>query len=217
MAQIFDKGTLLALKVGAFIALLILISSILAWRWAIDYPNAMNAPVNQPVPFSHKHHVNDDGIDCRYCHASVENAASAGMPASEVCMNCHSQLFKDAPMLAPVRNSVAHNVPLQWTRVHDLPDFVYFDHSVHVSHGVACQSCHGRVDTMPLTSQVHSLQMQWCLDCHRHPQNKLVTPDKIFTMQSTEIKTSATDQSQIAKRYHLPDKIRLTDCSSCHR
>jgi len=216
MAQIFDKGTLLALKLGTLIVVAVLIAMILLWRWNIDYPNAKFEPVNQPVPFSHKHHVNDDGLDCRYCHASVENAASAGMPASEVCMNCHSQLFKNAPALAPVRDSFIHNKPLQWVRLHDLPDFVYFDHSVHVTHGVPCQACHGRVDMMPLTSRVHSLEMQWCLDCHRHPQNRLVAADKVFTMQAAN--TRPADNSwQVAKQYTLPSTTRLTDCSSCHR
>jgi hypothetical protein len=213
MAQIFDKGTLLALKLGVLLAIAVLVTLVLLWRWDVDYPNATLEPVNQPVPFSHKHHVNDDGIDCRYCHSSVETAASAGMPASEVCMNCHSQLFKNAPVLAPVRDSIVHNRPLQWVRVHDLPGFVYFDHSVHVTHGVPCQACHGRIDTMALTSRVHSLDMQWCLDCHRHPQQRLVAPNKVFTMQAV----NTDNQHEVAKQYVLPTTMRLTDCSSCHR
>ena len=216
MAQIFNKGTLLALKLGTLIIIAMVICLIILWRWNIDYPNATREPVNQPIPFSHKHHVQDDGIDCRYCHATVERAASAGMPASEVCLNCHSQLFKDQPMLAQLQTSVRLNKPVQWIRVHDLPDFVYFDHSVHVSHGVACQSCHGRVDEMALTARVHSLDMQWCLDCHRHPQPNLVARDQVFSMR-TEVQKSGPEKFSAATIYHLPGKARLTDCSSCHR
>ncbi|HEY7638744.1 MAG TPA: cytochrome c3 family protein [Steroidobacteraceae bacterium] len=189
MAQIFDRGLVLALKLGVALVGVLIVTLLFAWRWGIAYPHAQAAAAPQPIPFSHRHHVRDDGIDCRFCHTSVENAASAGLPATEVCMTCHSQLFTDAAMLAPLRDSMRTGQRLHWIRVHDLPDFVYFDHSAHVTHGVPCAECHGRVDEMPLTMRVRSLEMQWCLSCHR----------------------------QAGERYHIADARRLTDCSTCHR
>src|SRR5688572_17548788 len=137
----------------------------------------------QPVQFSHKHHVGDDGIDCRYCHTSVETSASAGMPSTKTCMNCHSQIWANSPYLEPVRASFRDDKPIEWVRVHDLPDFAYFDHSIHVNKGVGCSTCHGQVDNMPLMYQVASLQMEWCLQCHRNPEGVLRPKDKIFDMQ----------------------------------
>src|SRR5690625_4611852 len=136
----------------------------------------------QPILFSHRHHVGDIGIDCRYCHTSVETSAFAGLPSTDICMSCHSQLWTNARMLEPVRQSMARGIPIRWQRVHDLPDFVYFDHSIHIQNGVACKSCHGRVDRMTLTEQVESLQMHWCLDCHRHPERALRPKEKVFEM-----------------------------------
>src|SRR5882757_1294708 len=139
----------------------------------------------QPVPFSHQHHVAGLGIDCRYCHTSVETSAFAGLPATETCMTCHSQVWHDAPILAPVRESWMSGLPLHWTRVHDLPDYVYFDHSIHVQKGVACVECHGRVDQMPLMAKQHALYMRWCLDCHRAPEQHLQPASEVFTMKDT--------------------------------
>src|SRR5881628_3588088 len=136
----------------------------------------------QPVQFSHKHHVGDDGIDCRYCHASVETAASAGIPATAVCMNCHKQIWADSPYLEPVRASLKTGKPLEWIRVHDLPDFAYFNHSIHVNKGVGCSTCHGRIDQMPVVSQATSLQMEWCLECHRTPEKFVRPRAEIFNM-----------------------------------
>lgn len=124
-------------------------------------------PVDQPVPFDHRHHVQDDGIECRYCHNTVERSASAGVPATELCMGCHSQVWRDSPMLEPVRRSYYSGQPIPWNRVHALPGFVYFDHSIHVNHGIDCASCHGRVDQMANVEQASPLNMAWCLDCHR--------------------------------------------------
>jgi hypothetical protein len=172
VAQLFGRGSLLALKLTIVLVLGALFAVVLMWRWMMSDAYAQGAVVPQPVPFSHKHHVGEDGIDCRYCHHSVERAAFAGIPATEVCMTCHSQLFTDAPLLAPVRKSLASGERLRWNRVHDLPDFVYFDHRAHVSHGVPCSACHGAVEQMPLVARAHSLQMQWCLGCHRHVQDR---------------------------------------------
>lgn len=170
----------------------------------------------QPVPFSHQHHAGSLGIDCRYCHDTVETSPFAGMPETRVCMTCHSQLWTDADMLAPVRESLANDTPLRWTRLHDLPDHVYFDHSIHVQKGVGCESCHGRVDRMPLAYTEHALFMQFCLDCHREPERHLRPRQQVTTMgwQPT------TDQHTLGRRllddYNI-HKEQLTDCSICHR
>ncbi len=138
--------------------------------------------VEQPIQFSHAHHVGGKGIDCRYCHTSVEESAFANIPPTKTCMNCHSQIWTNAPILEPVRASFRDNKPLHWTRVHDLPDFVYFNHSIHVKKGVGCATCHGRVDKMPLMYQQANLQMNWCLDCHRNPAKYVRPRDQVFNM-----------------------------------
>jgi hypothetical protein len=172
VAQLFGRGTVLALRLALLLLLVLISGVVLMWRWFTSDAYAQGAPVPQPLPFSHKHHVDEDGIDCRYCHHSVERSAFAGIPASQVCMNCHSQLFAEAPLLAPLRKSYAEGTRIEWTRVHDLPAFVYFDHRAHVGHGVACTACHGAVQRMPVVSRVHSLRMQWCLQCHRSVANR---------------------------------------------
>ena len=174
----------------------------------------------QPVQFSHKHHVGDDGIDCRYCHTSVETAASAGIPSTAVCMNCHKQIWADSPYLEPVRASFKTGKPLEWIRVHDLPDFVFFNHSIHVNKGVGCSTCHGRVDQMPIAYQASTLQMEWCLECHRNPEKFVRPHGEIFNMEwRPENKTQAEldEGSALLATYKIqPPKI-LTSCSTCHR
>src|ERR1700760_4247293 len=153
MAQLFSPRANVHARVTIVIVVLLICAG--AWTtWAVywsPYATYVDVPFHQPVPFSHKHHVGDDGIDCRYCHTSVEKSSNAGLPSTDTCMSCHSQIWKDTPMLEPVRLSLASNSPLQWNRVHDLPDYVYFDHSVHVAKGIGCSTCHGRIDQMPLT------------------------------------------------------------------
>ena len=169
----------------------------------------------QPVFFSHKHHVADDGIDCRYCHTSVEESPFAGMPSIEICMNCHRQIWNESPMLEPIRKSYRTGAPIEWKRVHDLPDFVYFDHSIHVAKGVGCETCHGRVDQMPLLWRVNTLQMNWCLECHRHPERYVRPRDRVFTMG-----WRPPDDDQVALGSRLVQAYRIqskTDCSTCHR
>jgi hypothetical protein len=171
----------------------------------------------QAVPFSHEHHVSSLGIDCRYCHTSVETSAFAGIPPTHTCMTCHSQIWADSPMLEPVRASLAQNKPLVWTRVHDLPDFVYFHHGIHVQKGVGCASCHGRIDRMPLTWKEEPLTMEWCLDCHRHPEYHLRDRRDVFRMDLVlaprEQLKKGTD---LVKTNHV-EVDRLTNCSVCHR
>lgn len=171
---------------------------------------------HQPVPFSHAHHVGGLGIDCRYCHASVETAAFAGMPPTTTCMTCHSQLFTNAAMLAPVRASLAEHKPLHWTRVHRLPDYVYFDHSIHVAKGVGCSSCHGDVANMPLMRQAAPLTMGWCLDCHRDPGSHLRPLDQIFNTRWKPPSDQAERGRQLLVAYHIKTE-HLSDCSRCHR
>lgn len=172
--------------------------------------------VAQPVPFSHLHHVGDDGLDCRYCHTSVETSAFAGLPSTRTCMTCHSQLFTDAEVLAPVRRSLADGEPLRWQRVHRLPDYVYFDHSVHVSNGVGCTTCHGQVDEMPLMHKAESMTMEWCLSCHRDPAAFLREPDDVFSARWTPRADQEAKGHALMARYGI-DPTTMTDCTVCHR
>jgi hypothetical protein len=215
MAQIFHPRFGLFVKL-ALLALLALVSAgVLSWRGLTAEPHQVDEAVEQPVPFSHRHHVGDVGIDCRYCHSSVETDAFAGMPPISTCMTCHSQLFTDQPMLKPIVDSWRGGMALHWQRVNQLPDFVYFNHSIHVAKGVGCVSCHGRIDRMPLTLRTQSLSMKWCLDCHRAPEEFLRPWDKVFTMD-----WEPADQKKLGlaliSEYHI-DRHRLTDCSVCHR
>jgi hypothetical protein len=169
---------------------------------------------DQPVQFSHQHHVGGLGIDCRYCHTTVEKAPSAGIPPTKTCMNCHSQIWTSSPYLEIVRASYRDDKPLRWERVHDLPDFVYFNHSVHVKKGVGCATCHGRVDHMPLMRQKATLQMSWCLDCHRHPEQYVRPRDAVFRMDYEP----PSNQLELGRRLVKEYKIQsLTSCSTCHR
>ena len=167
---------------------------------------------DQPVPFSHKHHVAGLGIDCRYCHTTVETSSFAGIPATEVCMSCHSQIWKDSTMLEPVRESYRTGKPLKWTRVHDLPDFVYFDHSIHISKGVGCESCHGRVDEMPLMRRSETLQMSWCLKCHRHPETAIRDVKEIFRFGQSLTRPDAENVEAVRSK-----SKEILDCATCHR
>jgi hypothetical protein len=181
------------------------------------YTTYVDVPFQQPVPFSHKHHVDEDGIDCRYCHTSVETSSFAGIPPTETCMTCHSQIWSNSPVLEPVRASLATNTPLKWNRVHDLPDYAYFDHSIHVAKGIGCSTCHGRVDQMPLTRKTQTLYMKWCLDCHRHPQDYIRPRDKIFDMSWKLPPNQLAEGGRLATQYHVDTTGRLTNCSTCHR
>jgi hypothetical protein len=168
----------------------------------------------QPVQFSHERHVAGNGLDCRYCHTSVETSSFAGIPSTQTCMNCHSQIWSQSPFLEPVRASFRDGTPMRWVRVHNLPDFVYFDHSIHVSKGVGCDTCHGRVDRMPLIWQEASLQMDWCLDCHRDPARYVRPREFVFQMDYRP----PPDQRELGRRLVEEYGIRsMTNCSVCHR
>ena len=216
MAQVFQPRLVLLLKLGALVALALFAVAVLAWRVSISPHPSVGAPVEQVVPFSHKHHVGDVGLDCRYCHTSVEKSAFAGLPPTHTCMTCHSQLFTDTPMLAPVVKSFESGRPLQWNRVHDLPDFVYFNHSIHIAKGVGCATCHGPIDRMPLTWRTASLEMQWCLECHRAPEEHVRPLDKVFDMDWKPTGDQLALGKELVGKYHI-HTASLTDCSVCHR
>jgi hypothetical protein len=168
----------------------------------------------QPIPFSHAHHVGSMGIECRYCHTGVENSQHAMVPPTKTCMNCHSQIWINSPTLEPVRESYRTNQSIKWTKVHDLPDFVYFNHSIHVKKGVGCETCHGRVDNMALMSQGPNMEMRWCLDCHRAPE-KYVRPREFVTKMGYEpAEPQEVLGPKLVKEYNIQ---KLETCWTCHR
>lgn len=194
-----------------FVALVVWLLAALARS---PYATGVQVIKTQPVPFSHRHHVGDAGIDCRYCHTSVEDSSFAGIPPTKVCMNCHSQLWNESEMLEPVRVSFRSDTPIQWTRVHDLPEFAYFDHSIHVHKGIGCATCHGQVDDMPLMWRESTLHMEWCLECHREPQKHVRPRDEVFNMDWQPPDNYAELQETLAEEYHLKSKM---SCYTCHR
>ena len=217
MAQIFGPGSNTVARLSLFGVLLA--PGVLIWLVAVldrsSWFTDVGQPLPQPVPFSHQHHVAGLGIDCRYCHWSVEIASSAGMPSTSTCINCHAQVWSESEMLAPVRESYRTGRPLRWRRVYDLPDYVYFDHSVHVQNGIGCSTCHGRVDQMPLTWKVVPLQMGWCLDCHRQPERFVRPRDAVFDMAWEPPADQAQAGPRLVQEYGIP--AHLDDCYTCHR
>ena len=216
MAPPFSKSAVLFIKLALLAILGLVVAAVAAARWQMGPRNGILEPVMQPIAFSHKHHVGDDGIDCRYCHTSVEKSGFAGMPSTSICLSCHSQLFLDSPALAPLHESARSGRPIQWARVHDLPDFVYFEHDIHVSKGVACVECHGQVDQMPLTWRTASLEMQWCLGCHRNAPQHIRPLSKVLSM-APQRPLSPDEVRQLTRLYRLRDANALTNCSTCHR
>jgi len=213
--------------VGGFLFLLIGGGVAMGFYWSPLGTN-VNIAREQEVPFSHRHHVTSMGIDCRYCHTTVESSPFAGIPPTETCMTCHSQVWTEAPMLAPVRDSWDSGKPLNWTRVNDLPDFVYFNHSIHVNKGIGCVTCHGQVDDMPLMMKAQTLHMKWCLQCHKAPEKFIRPQDKVTDMRWTPEtntdpvtgKPAPLKQSELGpelvQKYGI-HKEQLTNCSVCHR
>ncbi|HTC95909.1 MAG TPA: cytochrome c3 family protein [Terriglobales bacterium] len=247
MAQIFHRSanSLARMSILGGLFILVTVGAVLAELQRSPYVTRQHEARVQTPPFSHQHHVGGMGLDCRYCHTSVEDSNFAGIPPTKTCMNCHAQIWSTQPMLEPVRQSYATGKSLEWIRVHDLPDFVYFDHSIHINKGVGCQSCHGQVDKMPLMYMEHSLQMEWCLSCHREPE-KYIRPktivvdgkeqgDQVFSMKyeppSAQNPVTAkladgstrtfTDQLEMGtvlrKEYSLRKVADITSCSTCHR
>ncbi len=218
MAQLFHRSANNIAK--ASIVGAILLAGLAGFAYTViarsSYLTGRYIERQQPVQFSHKHHVGDDGIDCRYCHTTVENTASAGMPPTQTCMNCHTQIWSDSPYLEPVRASYRENKPLRWERVHDLPEFVYFNHSIHVNKGVGCSSCHGDVANMPVVYQENTLQMEWCLSCHKNPEEFLRPKSEIFNTAYQD-NLSADEKKDLAKSYKIRAREQMTSCSMCHR
>jgi hypothetical protein len=218
MGQLFPEranAIARAVVIGVPLILLGLAAAVYAYARS-DFWTHVDTPLDQPVPFSHQHHVGGLGIDCRYCHTGVEQSAFAGLPAVETCMTCHSQVWKDAPALQPVRASWQTGASIKWVRVHDLPDYVYFDHSIHVRKGVGCATCHGQVNEMPLTWKTQELQMRWCLDCHRAPQKYLRPTEAVEDMNYE----SPPDQLALGRQLLQTNNVHtagLTDCATCHR
>jgi hypothetical protein len=216
MTPPFTRPAVLVVKLALLAMLLFAGAAVALARWRMAPRHDVLEPVAQPIPFSHKHHAGDVGLDCRYCHTSVEKSAFAGMPSTTICLSCHSQLFVDSPALAPLHESLRTQRPIAWTRVHDLPDFAYFEHDIHLSKGVACIECHGQVDQMPLTWRTASLQMQWCLQCHRSAPRHVRPLEQVLSM-APQRPLSEAEVRQLTKLYHLRDADALTNCSTCHR
>ena len=237
MAQIFHPSMNTLAKASIFGAVFIagFVGFCVSGYDFSDWHSGIGYAKTQPVPFSHEHHVRGLGIDCRYCHTSVESSHFAGIPATKTCMTCHSQIWTNAELLKPVRDSWVNNKPIQWQRVHNLPEYVYFNHSIHVNKGIGCSACHGQVDHMPLMKQVGSLQMQWCLNCHEQPQKFIRPREQVYNLDyspasdatlASEINVpeSQVDQyksqdalgAKLVKDYHIHTE-QLTNCSTCHR
>jgi len=233
MAQIFHRSANTLARLS--IILVVVVVSLVLWAGLeiqrSPYATYMGVAQAQPVPFSHQHHNAGDGIDCRYCHTSVEKSSFAGIPPTKTCMNCHSQIWVNAPMLEPVRESYRTGRSLVWTRVNYLPDYVYFNHSIHVAKGVGCASCHGPVNKMPLMYEAYSLRMEWCLNCHRDPAKFLRPKDQVFNMdyqqpsENHPVKLADgrvfTDQIELGKTLQVQYNVRnvrdITSCNTCHR
>ncbi len=216
MPQIFRRSTNTLSRLSIFGA----VGAVFLGLWGLDlinrssYVTQVGVARTQPVQFSHKHHAAELGIDCRYCHTSVERTAVAGIPPTRTCMNCHAQIWSDSPFLEPVRSSWRTDHSIRWIKVHDLPDFVYFNHSIHVAKGVGCVTCHGPVGEMNQIAQASTLQMEWCLDCHRNPERYLRPREHVFDL------AWAPDGDQVALGHALVkayDVHPRTDCSACHR
>ena len=221
MSQVFPKSANAWSKASVIAIVFVL----LGLGWAVltlqrsDLVTSANQFIEQPVQFSHQHHAGGIGIECRYCHTSVEVSPSAGIPPTKTCINCHSQIWNQSPYLEPVRASFRDDKPLNWIRVHDLPDFVYFNHQIHIRQGVGCATCHGPVDKMPLMRQAASLLMEFCLDCHRAPEKYIRPRSEVFNM-NYKVPAGTTQLAEglrLKKEYNIPGTEHMTSCSICHR
>jgi Cytochrome c7 and related cytochrome c/Class III cytochrome C family len=219
MAQIFHRSTNFIARFSVFSTLFLVgVATVAVLAVARSpYMTRQNISREQPVQFSHKHHVGDDGIDCRYCHTGVETSAVAGIPPTKTCMNCHSVLFNTSAYLEPVRESYRSDTSIAWVKIHRLADFVYFNHSIHVNKGVGCSTCHGQINQMPLVFQANTLLMQWCVECHRNPEQVLRPKDQVFNMDWKAPDNQAEIGVELRKSYNIRTTVELTSCSTCHR
>lgn len=218
MSQVFPRGANWLVKwtvLGGASALLLFtaVASALYWSPLVTRINIFRG---QPIPFSHARHVAGNGIDCRYCHTTVETGPFAGIPPTETCMTCHSQIFFDQPILETARASWETGTPMEWVRVNDLPDFVYFNHSIHVTQGVGCTTCHGAVDAMPLTYKAETLRMSWCLDCHKSPEKFIRPREEVFNADWEPPPDQREAARNLVTQYGI-EVDQLTNCSVCHR
>lgn len=226
MAALFSRWSTTGLRV-VIVAIILLIASAIAAPMIYvrtPYSTGQLVPVDQPVEFDHRHHTRDDGIECLYCHTSATVSPSAGIPGTAVCMGCHVQIWSHSPLLEPVRRSWATSTPIPWQRVHNLPDFVFFNHAIHVNRGIGCVVCHGRVDRMPRVYQVAPLTMGWCLDCHRFPRDFLANQpwlDGVTELEPQALATpslfGAIDIEELERLTAGRAISRLTTCTACHR
>ena len=232
MAQVFHRSTNTLSRLSIYGAVF-LFAALAAFAYLVNqsaYFTEVNLAREQPVPFSHKHHVTEDGIDCRYCHTTVERSSFAGMPSTYTCMSCHSKIWVASPMLEPVRASLATDASLRWQRVYNLPGFVYFDHSIHVAKGIGCTSCHGPIGDMPITYRANTLYMRWCIECHNHPEQDVRPREEVFSTtyrppselsplvyEGRRYPTQMTLGRYLVKKYRIKSPKDLTDCYTCHR
>jgi hypothetical protein len=215
VAQIFPKWTN---KIPVYAVLLVTFLTIgvigyIWYYWSPEYTDVGYRPV-QPVEYSHKLHAGDLGMDCRYCHSSVEQSAKANVPATQTCMNCHTLVKTDSKKLLPVRESWTTGQPIEWIRIHKIADYAYFDHSAHLNAGVGCASCHGNVAQMVEVMQVEPLSMGWCLECHRNPDEHLRPVSEITNMDWTPPENQRDLAAKIKKEKNINPPV---DCSGCHR
>ena len=219
MPQVFHPSTNAFSRVSIFGSVFFIAG--LAWALAVFFRSSFNTkvniPVEQPVQFSHEHHVAGLGISCQYCHSSVETSAFAGIPSTQTCMTCHSQIWADSPMLEPVRESDQTGQPIPWNRVNDIADFTYFNHQIHVVKGIGCETCHGRLDQMPLTWKEHTLFMEWCLDCHRAPEKYIRPREEVYTLGWAPAENQLSLGRRLIEEYDVRPVDQLDDCTICHR
>jgi hypothetical protein len=218
VAQVFSRTSNVLVKASGGFALVAIgvVGAIGAALYQSPAVNQVGVAQPQPIPFSHQRHVGGNAIDCRYCHTSVEKSGFAGIPPTETCMTCHSQILTDAAMLQPVHESWKTDRPIEWTRVYDVPDFVYFDHSIHVAKGVGCTTCHGPIGDMELTYKANTLYMAWCLDCHRAPEKFIRPLDQVFNPEWVPPTDQVAQGRRLVQEYGI-SVDQLTNCSICHR
>ncbi|MEI7643257.1 MAG: cytochrome c3 family protein [Chloroflexales bacterium] len=218
MGQIFPRNANLLMRLSIFAGLLLAVelTLILGVYFRSNYFRQINVAIEQPVPYSHQLHAGVLGIDCRYCHVSVATSSFANIPATEVCMTCHSQIKSNSEKLAVVRESYATGKSVEWLRVHKVPDFVYFNHSIHINKGIGCANCHGQINTMAVVWQTQPLYMGWCLNCHRNPEKYIRPRDQVFNMDYVQPENQLQFGAELVKQYGV-NKAQLTNCSICHR
>ncbi len=218
MAQVFKESanTLARASILITVTMLLIGSGLATALYRSPYVTQVGVAKEQTIPFSHQRHVAGNGIDCRFCHTSPETGSFAGIPPTETCMTCHSQVLTEASLIQQVQGSWDSGAPLTWTRVTDLPDFVYFDHSAHVANGIGCTTCHGEVDQMPLTWKANTFHMSWCLECHRSPERFVRPKESIFDVKWQTPPDQLEQGARLVAEYGI-NKQQLTDCSVCHR